>query len=162
MTVQTFFRSLNRKLKRGSYSVQIARLTFISILIPLAFLPVAYLLDNTLGENAKGPDKSQWVLGLIVAPIIETFLNQYLPFVWMQDFSNKRNRFLFYILLSSLIFGLMHWYSIPYVVFAFSAGLVLGYTFYLYHKNRMVAFLSTTLVHALRNGIVYVIYLLNS
>jgi membrane protease YdiL (CAAX protease family) len=92
----------------------------------------------------------------LFVPLFETFLFQQLPFKIMQNWSLTTNRYGIYILLSAIIFGLFHWYSLQYMIFAFAVGLVLGYTYFFYCKTPKVAFWSTVLIHGLRNLIVYI------
>ncbi len=65
---------------------------------------------------------------------------QYGVFKLMQANRFTRDKHGHYIVISSLLFGLEHWYNLRYIVFAFSAGLPLAYTYYLYHKNHRKAF----------------------
>ena len=98
-----------------------------------------------------GPNKSRWFIAIIIAPIIETLLFQFGVFKLMQLNKFTRDKYVHYIIISSLLFGLEHWYNLRYIIFAFSAGLPLAYTYYLYHKNPIKAFRFTALVHSLHN-----------
>jgi hypothetical protein len=113
--------------------------------------------DILNGENTNGPNTTSWILVIILAPILETFFNQYLPFKLFQNFTWTRNKYGLYIFSSAIVFGFMHTYSLQYMIFAFSVGLVLGYTYFFYSKAPNKAFWSTTLIHALRNSFVMLI-----
>lgn len=125
---------------------------FSSFLIVCCVLPVVFISEKIMGENTEGPDLTSWITIIIIAPIFETFLNQYLPFKLMQNLSWTKNKYGLYILVSAMVFGLMHTYSLQYMIFAFSVGLILGYTYFFYSKAPQKAFWSTTLIHALRNS----------
>ena len=111
--------------------------------------------DILNGENTNGPNTTSWILVIILAPILETFFNQYLPFKLFQNFTWTRNKYGLYILTSAIVFGLGHTYSLRYMIFAFSLGLILGYTYFFYSKTPKTAFWSTTLIHSLRNGFAF-------
>lgn len=129
---------------------------FSSFLIVLCVLPLLFLTDN-LSESENGPDVNSWILGIVLAPILETLLNQHLPFWLLQKLSWTRNKYGLYIFASAIAFGLLHTYSLRYMIFAFSIGLILGYTYLFYSKTPKIAFWSTTLIHSLRNGLAFFI-----
>jgi hypothetical protein len=114
-------------------------------------LPLLFLADNP-SDSTNGPNMSSWILVIVLAPILETLLNQYLPFWLIQKWSWTRNKYGLYIFASAIVFGLCHTYSLQYMIFAFSVGIILGYTYFFYSKTPKTAFWSTTLIHSLRNG----------
>jgi hypothetical protein len=142
------------KLKRKPYWFQIVTFYISSFLIVLCILPLLFLAYKP-SESTNGPDDSSWILVIVLAPILETLLIQYLPFWLMQKWSWTRNKYGLYILTSAIVFGLGHTYSLRYMIFAFSLGLILGYTYFFYSKTPKTAFWSTTLIHSLRNGFAF-------
>jgi len=91
--------------------------------------------------------------GVIVlfAPPLETYLSQYL------FFKNLKGRIPQWaiILLSAFVFGLLHTYSIGYVIYAIPSGMLLSLSYALrIHSN---PFVCTTLIHAVYNLIGFVI-----
>lgn len=152
---------LTLKLKRKSYLTQISIFYFSSFLIVFCVLPFIYLTDKTIGKNSNGPEVGIWIVVSVFVPIFETFLNQSLPFKVMQNWSLTKNKYGLYILISSVIFGLLHNYSLQYMIFAFAVGLVLGYTYFFYSKTPKVAFWTTALIHGLRNSIIFIPVLFN-
>lgn len=138
-------------LKKKPYWLQITLFFLLSILIVLGTIPFIIAIDKVLGENISVPKANSWFVLGIIAPVFETFINQYLPFKLFQNYDKLKNKYGLYILTSSIVFGLMHWYSIQYIIFAFSIGLVLGYCYFFYNKTPNKAFWSTTLLHSLRN-----------
>lgn len=126
-----------------------------SFLIVCSVLPLLVLTDSIIGDNNNGPDIGvgigSWIFVAIIVPIFETLLNQKLPFNILQNWNLTKNKYGFYILISAIIFGLFHTYSLQYILFAFSVGLILGYTYFFYSKTPKLAFWITTLIHGLRN-----------
>ena len=117
--------------------------------------PLIIATNILIGENTEGPDMdvSSWFLGIILAPILETFINQHLPFKLMQKWSWTKNKYGLYILVSAIVFGLLHTYSLQYMIFAFSGGLILAYMYFFYSKTPGKSFGSTTLIHAIKNSV---------
>ena len=74
---------------------------------------------------------------------ISSFLNKF--------FNNK----LIIILISSIIFGLLHFSSIEFILITFFAGILLNYNFTLYYPKYKIAIIITALVHIISNFIVY-------
>lgn len=58
------------------------------------------------------------------------------------------------IIVSSIIFGLTHWYSVSYILYATSIGLILASTYYLFKYIRhQSGFWITVAIHAIYNGL---------
>lgn len=154
---------LTLKLKRKSLLTQIIIFYVSSFLIACSILPLKLLIDLKFGEKDAGPDLGigigSCIVIAIIAPIFETFLNQELPFILLQNWNLTKNKYGIYILISAIIFGLCHTYSLQYVLFAFSVGLVLGYTYFFYSKTPKLAFWITALIHGLRNLTTFIIIL---
>ncbi len=144
------------KLKRKPYWVQIVAFYISSFLIVLCVLPLLFWADKP-SDSTNGPDVSSWFLIIVLVPILETLMNQYLPFWLIQKWNLTRNKYGLYIFTSAIVFGLCHTYSLQYMIFAFSVGLILGYTYFFYSKTPKIAFWSTTLIHSLRNGLAFFI-----
>jgi len=154
--MKSIFWRMTLKLKRKPYWAQIVTFYFSSFLVVLCVLPLLFLADNQ-SEGENGPDISSWILVIVLAPILETLLSQYFPFWLMQKWSLTKNKYGFYIFSSAIVFGLAHTYSLQYMIFAFSVGLILGYTYFFYSKTPKIAFWLTTLIHSLRNGLAFFI-----
>lgn len=138
-------------LKKRPYWLQITIFFFLSLLIAIGAYPFKIVIDKVLGETVSAPKTNSWFVVGIVAPVFETFINQYLPFKLFQNYDRLKNKYGLYILSSAIVFGLMHWYSIQYIIFALFVGLVLGYSYFFYSKTPIKAFWSTALLHSLRN-----------
>lgn len=92
----------------------------------------------------------EFIAIVLLAPLFETFLLQHLPFVWLE----KRLRPAYIILLSSLVFSLLHHYNIGYMISAFFVGMLYSGAYYL--KREANPFLSVFIIHAGYNGFTFV------
>ena len=135
--------------------------TFV-ILVPL--LPL-FWLRHYLGTETgpkfmeTAPFWTAAVLAWIVAPPLETLLAQWAPIRGLRriPFLNSRDGIL--ILISALVFGLLHTYSALAVIRAFVIGLVLAYAFVIYEYKEGSPFWVVTAIHALRNMVSSVLFL---
>lgn len=150
--MNSFLWRLTLRLKRKSYIAQIAIFFSASFLMIFFVFPFIFLADQIIGENTSGPDLN-WFIVILLAPILETYLNQMLPFLLMQKWNLTKRKYGLYVVLSASIFAAMHSYSIQYVIAIFPVGLVLSYVYVFYSKNPRVAFWSTTMIHALKNSV---------
>jgi membrane protease YdiL (CAAX protease family) len=89
-----------------------------------------------------------WLLGLIIAPILETFVCQYIPFLIFQAFT-KNN--LFPIIFSSLFFGVSHSYSPLYIIFGTMAGFILANAYVMSQRRIENAFVNVAMIHFTSN-----------
>ena len=94
-----------------------------------------------------------FVFGVILAPIIETFLHHFLVIKGLRMVL-KKAALSFYIAVpvSAVFFALIHPYSIYYITATFFTGLILGCAFYLgQYRRDMPAFLIVVILHSLYN-----------
>lgn len=104
-------------------------------------------IDNPISEL---PKLAAFILGVILAPIIETWIYLYLLFEMGKRFKIN-DEYLFFV--SCLLFGISHNYNPVYMIVMLIAGAVLAMA-YLYVRNRStvrIAFIFVTLMHALNN-----------
>lgn len=153
--MRSLFWRMTLKLKRMPYWAQMSIFFVSSFLIVLSVIPFIALTFVLEGESTEGPDLSSWFFLIILIPILETFIHQHLPFKLMQSWSWAKNKYGLYIIVSAIVFGLIHTYSLQYMIFAFSVGLILGYMYFFYSKTPRKSFWSTTLIHALRNLVAF-------
>jgi len=136
------------------------------ILIGLAYsVLISNLICLIWGEDALtnvllGRDiKLVFILGLIVAPIVETIVYQFMVIEAVKSITKHIIGSDYYLvfsgIISALIFSLVHNYSTLYVVYAFFFGLYLSFS-YSYianrYQSRFLAILCTTLFHFLHNS----------
>jgi len=96
---------------------------------------------------------------ILVAPIFETILGQSLPYYLLKKvkFLNERNYLI--LLISSLFFGLLHFYSLFYILYAFLLGLVLMYAYIIRIKTDKRTFFLIAICHSLLNIGIFIINL---
>lgn len=141
-------------------------LKFYAITIPVSvaiIFVIGFFLDflatNTPAENPidNYPKEIQYILGVLFAPIAETFLYQYLPLKtinYFGIFEDKKKRMYLIFAVSSLFFAISHPYSVAYVIYAFLIGLLfiaLYYYSYEIRKDGGYAFLLIWIIHTMVN-----------
>lgn len=97
------------------------------------------------------------LVGLLLSPLIETFLFQFLTIEFIRWITNKtsgRPYAIFAGIISAAAFGLMHFYSVKYIVSTFLLGLYLSFVYIFFcvktgKKTR--GFFATVLMHFLLN-----------
>jgi hypothetical protein len=105
-----------------------------------------------------------FILGSVISPIFETYLIQLFVYksfkysikVYFENISNQKNS-LISIFLTSLIFGLLHFYSIGYVILMFCLGIILSLVFYLSELRNENAIANTIIIHSLYNTTLIII-----
>lgn len=109
---------------------------------------------STTSLSAENFDPSQIVFDfvsvILVAPLIETALFQALPYYLLNKIDFFRERIWLIILVSSIIFALLHIYSISYVLFAFFPGVLLMTGYHL--RQGRHPFATIFMVHLMINA----------
>ena len=96
------------------------------------------------------------IVGVIFAPLFESWAFQYLPFLFFQKWYKKEAKLytILYISTSTLIFAIQHFYSIWYILAMIVPGIILAYSFihfYNLYNNLIVPFWFIVIIHALMN-----------
>ena len=108
----------------------------------------------------KTPLVEQVIVGIIVAPLIETWICQYLIFWVIKKFiTNERNVAITFMVTSTVLFASQHNYSIYYILVMIFPGAMLSYCFLFYYKTSnslAIAYWCTVLFHALHNLMAFV------
>ena len=92
-----------------------------------------------------------FVLPVLLAPIFETFLNQYLPYYLLNKVKYLNERSYLVLLISALFFGLTHFYSLFYIIYAFLLGLILMYGYMIRITTDRKTFYLIAICHSLVN-----------
>lgn len=147
-----------RFLSSKSYPVQLLIFLLTGYATIMLLIPIAAVLEMSgavqqLMEPSNPADLEELPLAVIIAPIIETLIFQHLVFWVFRKWIHVKNKYFWAIIISSVLFGLMHKYNVVYVIFAFLQGIILGYCYYFYWRKPKTAFWSTALIHAAHNGI---------
>ncbi len=123
-------------------------------------------IESFTKDQVKSRSKGDLIFYTIIfAPLFETFLFQYLPFLLLKN----RNSNL-YIISSGLIFGISHYILVKDELFILFGALIVGfYLSYLYviitkaySLNKWTPFLGTSLAHMLLNTITIIYMSYNS
>ncbi|TZF99976.1 CPBP family intramembrane metalloprotease (plasmid) [Chryseobacterium panacisoli] len=90
-------------------------------------------------------------IAIFIAPFLETFLFQYLPYLILSKWIKLNNK-AFCIIIMSIIFASMHYYNWLYIVMTFFGGIILNNLYIYYNKYvHTYSFILTVLFHALFN-----------
>lgn len=96
----------------------------------------------------------EFLIAVILAPLVETFLFQYLIFLILDNLKISKK---WVILTSALLFALTHNYSLLRIFHAFGGGILFGYTYWLCQLKYRYPFLVVLLMHASYNLYVFLI-----
>ena len=147
-----------RFLSARNYPTQLLIFLLAGYATIILLIPIAAVLEmagavQQLIEQPNPADLEELPLAIIIAPIIETLVFQHLIFQVFRKWIPIKNKYFWAIIVSSVLFGLMHKYNVIYIIFAFLQGITLGYCYYFYKRNLVKAFWSTAVVHAAHNSI---------
>jgi len=141
----------------------INRITFILVLTFLMFL-ILLVFNLTLNfiefKDIEWFDSRilknhsiiyRFLCGVLLVPIIETFLYQFLPYSLLNKVYFFKNRNYLILLISALIFGASHCYSLFYTIYGFFQGIVLMFGYMIRIKSDNKTFYVIALCHSLLN-----------
>jgi hypothetical protein len=160
-------------LKIQKVNTELKKLNRISFIIIITFLlfSLSFCFNFFLGfikqkdiiifdlQNSSKNIVFLFVTNVILAPIIETFLGQSFPYYLLRKVKYLRERGSLILIVSSLFFGLIHFYSIFYIVYAFLMGLILMYGYLVRIRNDNKTFLLIVICHSLLNLGIFIINL---
>ena len=138
-----------------------------TVLILVLMIPIALVLNilDINDEDIGGIDFENYsffvffILTVIIAPIIETFIGQVIPIKIARNLLEKK---IFVLLLSAFFFSAMHiGYSIWYGFLVFPMGFILAETFIIFEERRESSFWITASVHSLKNLIAIISIIFN-
>ena len=151
MNISIYFNKIKNLLKNNV----ITTLLFFLLLVILNGYFFNYLNSQffKLNNNAFDSFTKQelFVVAVIIAPIIETLLFQFLLYNFLIFMKLKNVWQIIFIM--SFIFSQVHWYNWLYVVATFFCALFfnLYYIFIVRSKNKFLAILMVTILHSLYN-----------
>ena len=142
--------------KINQYLKQLNTICFILLLSLLAKLSLIILgvILTVLGivppeARDMGNIASQIFLLVIVAPLLETLISQSLAYKLLSKIRYFRSHKIWIIIISALMFGSLHYSSIPYVIFASLMGTVFMYAYIL--RIGRNPYWTTVAIHAIFN-----------
>ena len=169
--------NLNQNIKNlNAFLANANRLYFIFSISGLLYL--TFLLTNLLSYNLEkyclikdivliqSPNINNYnnvvlfSIAIIVAPLIETLLFQSLPYFLLKDIPLLERKKIILILISALFFGITHFYSLFYVMYAFLLGIILMYGYVIRFKNDNKTFFLICVSHAFLNSGIFVFQIL--
>ncbi len=154
---------MNTKLYYHS-NFSVAKLWFLLLLVKCAYsFPSTLILDHYFPRAFTNSSLVSFSLGeqlflsIFLAPLLETALFQALFFEVL--FRNRQNQKLIIlgIVLSSICFGLTHWYSLPYLFMGIISGMFYAFAYVFLQKRGANAFLLIVALHATYNLIVFIL-----
>ncbi len=141
------YNSLLIKLNRQSALKLIVGFFFLEILSSFIF---GKLFPYGASNGFKFDSVLEEIIAVVfVAPLVETYLIQYLIITTILKYSRQNT--LLALFISALVFGLSHYYSIPYIVKTFFAGISFGTLFLSQKPNYNRAFIYVLITHASYN-----------
>lgn len=130
------------------FAVIIVLISTVSGLIDYALVNLFHFHINVNNKFDSYPFPVKLIGVSLAAPIIETYLFQQLPYTFLKRW-NINNKVI--ILISSVLFGLSHSYSVAYMIFAFFAGIALMISFISWQGNINSKYLITAEIHCFAN-----------
>jgi hypothetical protein len=119
------------------------------ITVGLNFL-FGYLFPDQQSASVIGNFSAQeafW-LGVILAPLLETYLIQYLVIKYVHKWTSI---YWIAVLVSGILFGVSHTYSVPYMILTFLGGIVFGIIYVVLTLRGKSPIFYVTLTHSLHN-----------
>lgn len=158
---------MNILLKVDKLLNSINTIIFIIVMELLLFIPsiLVNVILHLLGFNGDvGGPKAITKLTIIpliivtsiIVPIIETFIFQFGIIRILEKFEITKNKPVFMILISAIVFSLNHTYSYAYILDTFLVGVLLAYSFLIYANKNKNPFLVVCVIHSVRNLIITV------
>lgn len=100
-----------------------------------------------------------FIMGVIIAPILETIIFQATPFYLVEKFVKIKKKLYVYLFLSPILF--IHNFSIGYVITSYLVGWVFAFMYYVAYYRKENAIKLVAVIHFLNNLIVYSIHYLS-
>lgn len=155
---------LHEKIKKKNFISQVFIFVILSYLVVFLLAPFLQSEDPTFGRDLSvlkedGKDRNVFILfAVLLSPIIETFIFQWLVYEQLTAFSFFRKRIYLIVLISGGIFGLAHNFSVEYQLVTFVIGCHLCFMYYYFKTYSKWPFFAVFIVHAIRN-LISVIFL---
>lgn len=108
-------------------------------------------ISKTTLSMSKASLIAEFILLLLITPLVETLIFQYAIIKISRKINILKNNNLIIILISAVIFGLEHSYSLSYIIYATIMGIFLAYSFVIYEKKEVSPFWVVCAIHSLRN-----------
>ena len=113
--------------------------------------------SGTSSYTSQAPLVSQFILAVIISPILETFLFQKCLIKILRKIDILRRNNLMVVIISALIFGSQHFYDLGYIINTTIIGIFLSYSFVTYENKKISPFYVVCIIHSLKNFISFII-----
>lgn len=144
--------SIHRYLKNCNKVLFIFLMFVVSVLITIVFSPLFDLLDTTAMQSSNVASGGyEFFKFVIFIPLFETFFFQFLVIEFLSLLRIGKTKI---VGLSAIIFSVTHYYSIGYILYAFSMGVLFSYS-YIIRESKMQAFLTVYAIHMMRNAVAF-------
>jgi hypothetical protein len=120
----------------------------------LRFSKLTGINAGTQNEPVFESVEAEFWTAVIVGPLIETFLFQYLIFLILDNFKIGKK---WIVLTSALLFALLHNYSFLRIFYAFGGGILYSYAYWLCQIRKEYPFIIIFLIHAFYNLYVFLV-----
>ena len=149
------------KIYKYFFKLQIFKIILVGIIAPLLinifFSIMSYIagLDNPY-NGGYTTDFKDFLLIVVIAPLIETIIFQYTPLKIAEQFLDK-SKFIFCIpiIITSILFGLLHWKSGLYIFVAFFYGLSWSFCCLVFMRRKQGPIFYTAFIHSCYNGLLF-------
>lgn len=141
------------------FLLELLILSFVLKMIPAICMGLFGIEEFTTTTDVISEDGASAIVisALLIAPVIETFIGQWIPILLISWITRKRGHIMLW---PSLFFASLHLYAGVWNIFIiFPAALVFTWCFYVQYANSLwKALLLTAILHALHNSIACGIY----
>ena len=127
----------------------------------MSFFITRFFPENALENSTVNDIKNDWLiisLAIFIGPLFETLIFQELTISSVRALITRpRYNFCISIIISALLFSLIHLYSVYYMIYTFFFGIILALAYYISIYRKQNAFLTLFLIHVIWNSIVFVV-----
>ncbi len=155
------YKQLDKYLPKN-YFLQIIALSLLILVFSIVFnISLFEILGLELGENTtiseleKGNPYWCFIAMVIIAPLTETFIFQWIPIAIYKSFSYTKKYELLFAILAPLPFGLLHLYSLGYQITMYVTGFIYIVIGLYYSGKQKNYFVPIFFIHSFNNLIVY-------
>src|ERR1039458_310464 len=105
-------------LLKKPYFLQVIIFYLLCYVIAIVSTPLQLIAMKIAGNENAGPHDRGIFFMVIVGPIVETLVLQHWVFKILEKINWGKNKYLWIMVISSILFGLTHDYSLKYIIFA--------------------------------------------
>lgn len=146
-----------RKLSHVRYILLFAAGVIVfQFLFGLVVLAIEHVFDMQVVINSTFSRHGFWyklLVGCLLGPLFETYVFQHLPYQYLKS---KRVNTIIIVIVSSILFGIVHYYSWVYVLRAALVGVIFISAYILKPASTSSALVTVSIIHALNNLFVLV------